>query len=225
MHAGLADTSLALAVDPRLVRTDRLQRPRRSARPRACSGDPRRATRRTGAARRRSHRRATTVDGHPENDVAQPEARTLGTQTPRQSIFAKQHLTQRGCACRSFASSHGAGVARAVLGVARYRRRRRHSPARRAAVATVPGMPPVIDPTNLYSETAAGKFGPAVAGDLPRVYVPQRAVERRLRDRSGHAQGRRQVQGRHQSAACRAVVGHAHAVGRQQRRRTHATAA
>ena len=41
-----------------------------------------------------------------------------------------------------------------------------------ATVATVPGMPPVPDPANLYSETAAGKMSPAVANDLPRVYVP-----------------------------------------------------
>ena len=40
------------------------------------------------------------------------------------------------------------------------------------AVVTVPGMPPVTDAGNLYSETAAGKIAPAVAGDLPRVYVP-----------------------------------------------------
>ena len=40
------------------------------------------------------------------------------------------------------------------------------------AVVTVPGMPPVADPRNLYSETGAGKMAPAVAGDLPRVYVP-----------------------------------------------------
>jgi YVTN family beta-propeller protein len=33
-------------------------------------------------------------------------------------------------------------------------------------------MPPVPDPTNLYSETAAGRLSPAVAGALPRVYVP-----------------------------------------------------
>jgi YVTN family beta-propeller protein len=38
----------------------------------------------------------------------------------------------------------------------------------------MPGMPPVVDPTNLYSETAAGKFSPAVAGALPRIYVPNR---------------------------------------------------
>ena len=33
-------------------------------------------------------------------------------------------------------------------------------------------MPSVPDPTNLYSETTAGKLSPAVAADLPRVYVP-----------------------------------------------------
>ena len=33
-------------------------------------------------------------------------------------------------------------------------------------------MPPVPDAANLYSETAAGKLSPALAGDLPRVYVP-----------------------------------------------------
>lgn len=40
------------------------------------------------------------------------------------------------------------------------------------AVTTVPGMPPVVDPGNLYSETVAGRLSPAVAGALPRVYVP-----------------------------------------------------
>jgi YVTN family beta-propeller protein len=40
------------------------------------------------------------------------------------------------------------------------------------SVATVPGMPAVPDPTNLYSEQTAGKVQPALANDLPRVYVP-----------------------------------------------------
>ena len=44
--------------------------------------------------------------------------------------------------------------------------------ARAPAVATVPGMPPVTDATNLYSDAAAGRMSPAVAGALPRVYVP-----------------------------------------------------
>ena len=41
-------------------------------------------------------------------------------------------------------------------------------------VETVSGMPPVVDPKNLYSETAAGKMNPATAGALERVYVPNR---------------------------------------------------
>jgi YVTN family beta-propeller protein len=43
-----------------------------------------------------------------------------------------------------------------------------------AVITPVPGMPGVSDPTNLYSETAAGKLSPAVQGALPRVYVPNR---------------------------------------------------
>jgi len=46
------------------------------------------------------------------------------------------------------------------------------SGAQGAAVQTVPGMAPVPDPKNLYSETAAGKMSPNVAGALERVYVP-----------------------------------------------------
>ncbi|HEM7874362.1 YVTN beta-propeller repeat-containing protein [Burkholderia contaminans FFH2055] len=41
-----------------------------------------------------------------------------------------------------------------------------------AAVATVPGMPPVLHPDNLYSEAQAGRMSVAVAGALPRIYVP-----------------------------------------------------
>lgn len=41
-----------------------------------------------------------------------------------------------------------------------------------SAVATVPGMLPVIDAADLYSEARAGNFSPAVAGALNRVYVP-----------------------------------------------------
>ena len=52
-----------------------------------------------------------------------------------------------------------------------------------APVATIPGMPPVPDPSNLYSETAAGKMSASVANDLPRVYVPH--VRRRARSSRG----------------------------------------
>lgn len=37
---------------------------------------------------------------------------------------------------------------------------------------TLPGMPPIVDPHNLYSESTAGKLSPATAGALSRVYVP-----------------------------------------------------
>jgi YVTN family beta-propeller protein len=39
-------------------------------------------------------------------------------------------------------------------------------------VRTVPGMPPVVDPTNLYSETRPGHLSPTMAGVAARVYVP-----------------------------------------------------
>ena len=40
------------------------------------------------------------------------------------------------------------------------------------AVSTVPGMPPVVDARNVYSEVAPGKVSSALQGDLERVYVP-----------------------------------------------------
>jgi YVTN family beta-propeller protein len=41
-------------------------------------------------------------------------------------------------------------------------------------VETIPGMPPVADPTNLYREIRPDKMSPAVSGALSRVYVPNR---------------------------------------------------
>lgn len=41
-----------------------------------------------------------------------------------------------------------------------------------AAVLTVPGMPAVVDPQNLYSEIGANHLSVAVSGALARVYVP-----------------------------------------------------
>lgn len=41
-----------------------------------------------------------------------------------------------------------------------------------AAIQTVPGMPPVVNPQNLYSEAGLGKISPATAGALNLVYVP-----------------------------------------------------
>jgi YVTN family beta-propeller protein len=41
-----------------------------------------------------------------------------------------------------------------------------------APIQTVPGMPPVSNPANLYSASGANMLSPAVAGALARVYVP-----------------------------------------------------
>jgi YVTN family beta-propeller protein len=42
-------------------------------------------------------------------------------------------------------------------------------------IQAVPGMPPVMDPNNLYSETRPEKLSPVVAKHLHRVYVPNRS--------------------------------------------------
>jgi YVTN family beta-propeller protein len=49
-------------------------------------------------------------------------------------------------------------------------------PTTATPVVTVPGMPPVPDRNNLYSETAADRMSSAVSGALERVYVPNRAA-------------------------------------------------
>jgi YVTN family beta-propeller protein len=45
-------------------------------------------------------------------------------------------------------------------------------PAAPPAIVTVPGMPPVVDPRNLYSETGPQGLQPALREHLERVYVP-----------------------------------------------------
>ena len=224
-HAGLADTSLALAVDPRLVRTDQLMAAasRRRA-PTACTAI------RAARAPSSGSRASTDRRARPSPRSARPPRaadaarRALSTPSFTQSIRIRtiRDARRRISPCRC-------SVALALVALARSPGRR-GAPRRRAAAAPppsppCPGMPPVPDPTNLYSETTRRQAEPGVAADLPRVYVPQPAVERRLRDRSGDVQGRRQVQGRPQSAARRAVVGPAHAVGREQRREHARTAA
>jgi YVTN family beta-propeller protein len=39
-------------------------------------------------------------------------------------------------------------------------------------IETVPGMPPVVDPRNLYSETRTNNVSPVAVKALPRIYVP-----------------------------------------------------
>jgi YVTN family beta-propeller protein len=109
-HAGLADTSLELAVAPQMVRLERLRSGPKPGPAEGVSGDPRRASAELGR---------------------------LGVD---------------------------AIVARTIEAIKR--------DTARPAVATIPGMPPVVDPANLYSEAGAGRLSPAVTGALPRIYVP-----------------------------------------------------
>ena len=48
----------------------------------------------------------------------------------------------------------------------------RHPASAASPIQTVPGMPPVVDAANLYSETTADKLSPATATAPARVYVP-----------------------------------------------------
>ena len=82
-------------------------------------------------------------------------------------------------------------------------------------------MPAVLDPTNLYSETAGRQAQPRRQGRAAAGLCSQPRAELRVGDRSRDVAGRRHLQGRPQSAACRAVVGPQDAVGRQQRRGSH----
>ena len=45
----------------------------------------------------------------------------------------------------------------------------------------LPGMPPVVDTSNLYSETTPSHLSSALAGALPRVYVPNHSSDDVLR--------------------------------------------
>ena len=42
----------------------------------------------------------------------------------------------------------------------------------KVVITTVPGMPPVLDPNNIYSETRTNQYLPEVKNDLERIYVP-----------------------------------------------------
>jgi len=60
----------------------------------------------------------------------------------------------------------------AAIPLARAAEQAGSSPTR--TIQTLPGMPPVVDSNNLYSETRSDKLSAVVAKHLPRVYVPNR---------------------------------------------------
>ena len=215
-HAGLADTSLALAVDPRLVRSDRLRR--RAARAPPTASTAIRAARAPSSGKLGVDAIVAQTVAAIRKATAPPLTRAA--RSTRTHPFVRNSVNPH-CRIALLALAARPRLRRCLRAVAALARPRR----RLAAVATVPGMPPVPDPPTSTARPTAGKLS---AGGRRRPAARLRAappVERRLRDRSGDAQGRRQVQGRPQSAARRAVVGPAHAVGRQQRREHAPTAA
>ncbi len=70
------------------------------------------------------------------------------------------------------ACTRAAPAARTLAALAVFVLASAHAVAQSPAVVTVPGMPPVVDASNLYSEAGAGMYAPATANALPRVYVP-----------------------------------------------------
>ena len=68
--------------------------------------------------------------------------------------------------------SAGTAALRTGAALAPLARKARFTPG--APVQAAPGVPPVPDPKNLYSETAAGELNQEVAGDFQRIYVPNR---------------------------------------------------
>jgi YVTN family beta-propeller protein len=132
-HAGLADTSLALAVDPGLVRKERLS----------------------------DKTPLGTADGLANRGGVTHRCLSAS----RSGSFVAAFRSSRS-------SSLALIIAGALIASAAPPRAIAQTPVPAPSIATVPGMPPVIDPSNLYSEAGAGRLSAAVAGDLPRVYVP-----------------------------------------------------
>ncbi len=113
-------------------------------------------------------RRPTTISGVKDVPLLARESWSVPSKL---AAIITSGLTVKQKSSRSFALVVGFGMALAgpcwAQGTAPP-----PSPVTPAAVIVVPGMPPVMDPTNLYSEAAAGRLSPAVAGAMPRVYVP-----------------------------------------------------
>jgi YVTN family beta-propeller protein len=92
-------------------------------------------------------------------------------------MVRRHHLSQRIVVKKSpdaaaAAFTRPASAARTLAALAAVALAAAHAVAQSPAVATVPGMPPVVDASNLYSEAAAGRYAPATANALARVYVP-----------------------------------------------------
>ena len=228
-HAGLADTALALAVDPALVRIDRL--PGLVPDADGVRGDPAPGQCRARPARRGAGRRANgaghpqlpgddVVDGRgtltPHNPHPSPD-RTSGDelQTPR----ARGGRIGRAGPVARAERRHRAG--RRDLGRRVGAGRRRRAAAGRGAARHAAGG----RRAQRLQRDGAGKTQPGRRRRPGAHLRAQPARPRRLGRRPGEDEGGRPLQGRPQPAARRAVLGHAHAVGHQQCRAAAPTAA
>jgi YVTN family beta-propeller protein len=86
---------------------------------------------------------------------------------PRRVVVATAVVGLVAVAC----SSGGGDQARTTTTVAGSTASSTTAPAK---ITTIPGMPPVTDPKNLYGDAGAGMLSNAVKGALTRVYVPNR---------------------------------------------------
>ena len=73
---------------------------------------------------------------------------------------------------KAFGAGVAAAFAIAVLIVIQSNGGAQPKPAAGSVVDTIPGMPPVADPRNLYSETQPGRMSPSLGDALERIYVP-----------------------------------------------------
>ena len=200
-HAGSADTALMLATDASLVQAEQF-----AAAAQGAAGQ----WRHRGSARR--HRRAWPA-GH-SGDRAGDRDRVACIEgrsplTPIKPAMPARpggplSITQNPMMKRTLRDATFASIVLAATAAVA------QVPAKVAAkappgVQTVPGMPGVPDAANLYSETAAGKFSPSVAGALPRNLRAEPFGADRDGDRPAEDARGRQVPGRHQprSTSCR----------------------
>ena len=92
------------------------------------------------------------------------------------------------------------------------------APAKKETVKGLPGMPPVLDPKDVYAADRPDKLSPVVKDFPSRVYVPNSESEHRLRHRPEDVQDHRDHPRRPPAPARRPVLGPEDPLGQQQPR-------
>ena len=185
-------------------------------------------TARCGAPIRRDRPRSVTGSRPPSTRFrvvleASPGPVAAGSTAPTCPWARRLVVVVTGVALLAVACSDGGGSGNAQTHHHRPGQHRRH---RRTAaptttpkkIDTIPGMPGVPDPSNLYSETATGKMSDAVKNALAARVRAEPRVEHGVGDRSVDDEGRRHLRRGVEPAARGAQLGPQDAVGHQQRR-------